>query len=104
MRMRHKLGHEKRNSFLCKLPQLTRTQYEALAVWAESALKKHKLCLDGARIAMAGRQESAVTAKEAQQLMRAICADLEIAAPKTGGWCFLLEGCAATDFLLSGNA
>jgi hypothetical protein len=101
MRMRHKLGHEKRNSFLCKLPQLTRTQYEALAVWAESAMAEH---LDGNRIALASRRETAVTAKEAQQLMRAICADLGTALPKTCGWRFLLEDGAETNFLLSGNA
>ena len=60
-------------------------------------LKKHKLYLDGTRIAFVIRLETAVTAKEAQQVMRAICAD-GIAAPKTGGWRFLPEACAETDF------
>lgn len=96
--MRLKLSDEKRNAFLRKLPQLTRTQYEALATWAKSALKKHKLYLDGTRIAFVIRLETAVTAKEAQQVTRTICADLGIALPKTGGWRFLPEARAETDF------
>ena len=99
--MRLKLSDEKRNAFVRKL---TRTQYEALATWAKSALKERKLYLDGARIAFVSRLEMAVTAKEAQQVTRTICADLGIAMPKTGGWRLLPEACAETDFLLRGDA
>jgi hypothetical protein len=53
---------------------------------------------------LVSRRETAVTAKEAQQLMRAVCADLGIALPTTGGWRFLLEHCTESDFWLSGSA